>query len=279
MRFALFAVLLAAVAQTHAQRGVLVAPLPETMDNKQILEVARQVLTARGWTLVQEGTGTIEATKDRSGLRIFVGEKALRYGDQSTGPRMRQRNREEGPQLAAVPQQEIDGLRADLRAAFEGRLPLAGVAPPKVPGQMLLPVPAGADPQKVMEAARNAFVSRRWAVSRDANGALIARNRNLDIDSTLKVFLADGALRFVDGTVDHRGGRSQVPERWLNYIRSDLRLAFNRLAREERRPAPPAAVRDQDAAERLRKLKSLLDGGLISQAEYEAKRAEILKGL
>jgi hypothetical protein len=30
---------------------------------------------------------------------------------------------------------------------------------------------------------------------------------------------------------------------------------------------------------RLRTLQSLFDGGLITQAEYEAKRAEILKGL
>jgi putative oligomerization/nucleic acid binding protein len=270
MRFALLAVLLAAFAQAHAQKGVLVSPLPEGMDNTRVLEVARQVLTARGWVLVPEDALTIEAKKDRSGLRVFVGEKSLRYSDRSEGRRMRQRNRDEGPQFAAIPQEEIDALRADLVAAFEGRPPVALVAaastaPVRATGQVLLAVPAGADPQQVMEAARSAFARRKWAVSRDADGALIVRNRNLDIDATLRVFIGDGALRYIDGTVDRKGGKAQVPERWLNYIRADLR-----------RPAP---ARDQNAAERLRQLQSLLDGGLITQAEYDAKRAEILKGL
>src|SRR5947208_9233386 len=122
MRIALFAVLLAAFAQAHAQKGVLVSPLPEGMESKQVLEVARQVLTEHGWALVPGDARTLEAKKDRSGLRLFVSEKALRYNDQSVAPGMRQRNREEGPQVAAVPQEEIDALRADLVAAFEGRL-------------------------------------------------------------------------------------------------------------------------------------------------------------
>jgi len=267
MRIALLAVLLAAFAQAHAQKGVLVAPLPEGMDNKSILQVAKQVLTARGWMLVPEDENTIEAKKDRSGMRVFVGEKALRYSDESAGRRARQRNRNEGPQFAAVPQEEIDALRADLMAAFAGKPPVAGFAPPppRAPGQVLLALPAGADPQRVMEAAYSAFAGRKWAVGRGADGALVARNRNFDIDSTLKVFIGDGALRYIDGTVDRKGAKAQLPERWLNYIRADLR-----------RPAP---ARDQNAAERLRQLKSLLDGGLITPTEYEAKRADILKGL
>jgi hypothetical protein len=139
--------------------------------------------------------------------------------------------------------------------------------PPKAPGEVLVALPAGTDPHKAMEAAYRAFAGRKWAVSLDADGAaLVARNRNFDIDATLKVFVGDGALRYIDGTVDSKGRKAQVPERWLNYIRADLR-----------RPAPRA--RDQDAGERLQRLKSLLDRGLISPEEYEAKRAEILRGL
>ena len=147
---------------------------------------------------------------------------------------------------------------------------VAAAAPLKEPGQVLVAVPAGADAQKVMQAARNAFARRKWAVGSDADGALVARNRNFDIDSTLKVFLADGALRYIDGTVDSRGGKAQVPERWLNYVRADLRRSIAALAQR------PAAA---DPAERLRRLKSMLDAGLITQAEYDAKRAEIIKGL
>jgi len=44
-------------------------------------------------------------------------------------------------------------------------------------------------------------------------------------------------------------------------------------------PGNAAPAVPQDPAERLRKLKSLLDQGLISADEYEKKRQEILKGL
>jgi hypothetical protein len=39
--------------------------------------------------------------------------------------------------------------------------------------------------------------------------------------------------------------------------------------------APPAAA--ADAAARLRQLQSMLDEGLITQEEYETKRAEIIE--
>jgi hypothetical protein len=55
-----------------------------------------------------------------------------------------------------------------------------------------------------------------------------------------------------------------------------ITLAPRRSAGRSRARRPPA---QGDAEERLRTLKSLLDRGLITQAEYEAKRAEILKGL
>ena len=281
MRLALFALLIAAFSQAHSQPGVLVSPLPEGADSKRILELTREVLVARGWSLVPGDARTIDAKKDLSAMRVFVEGKELRFSDQSLGPKMRQRNREEGPHTAAVPQGEIDALRADLFAAFIDRPLTAGGAPAAVPGQVLIPIPAGADPQRVMEAAHNAFVGRRWVATRDVDGTLVARQRNLDVDATLRVFLANGALRFIDGTVVRNSGRkAQVPERWLTYIRTDLRYPIAQLApREERKPAPPATARDSDAVERLRRLKALLDQGLISPSEYEAKRAEILKGL
>src|SRR5262245_21810434 len=114
--------------------------------------------------------------------------------------------------------------------------------PPKAPGEVLVALPTGTDAQKAMQAAYDAFAGRKWAVSRDAEGAIVARNRNFDIDATLKVFVGDGALRYIDGTVDSKGRKAQVPERWLNYIRADLRRPIS------------APARDQDAAERLRRL-------------------------
>ena len=44
-------------------------------------------------------------------------------------------------------------------------------------------------------------------------------------------------------------------------------------------PVAPAAPASQDAEQRLTTLKRLYDKGLITKSEYEAKRAEIIKGL
>ena len=284
MRSALLALLCAFATQASAQNGVLVSPLPDDVGGAKAIEVARQVLAARGWTLATSDRSSIDARKDNSGIRVFASDRALRFSDQSVRPRgtKQREHRDEGPQLTAVPQDEIEALRADLAAAFEGRLPLAGVTPAKISSRVLLGgIPADADPQRVMQAARSAFVGRRWEVKDDVDGAFIADIHGATESATLKVFLAEGALRYADRSVDRNGARAQVPERWLNNIRYDLRPTISLLARrEETRPAvraDPAAP--SDPAERLRRLKSLLDGGLITQAEYEAKRAEILKGL
>ena len=43
-------------------------------------------------------------------------------------------------------------------------------------------------------------------------------------------------------------------------------------------PAPVVMARD-DPEEKLAKLKSMLDKGLITQAEYDFKKAEVLAGM
>ena len=282
MRLALLALLLAAFTQAHAQRGVLMSPLPEDLDTNRALDVTRQVLVARGWTLVPEDRSSIEAEKDRFGLRIFVEQRSLRFNDLSQrGRGARQRNREDRPNpYAAVTQDELDGLRADLAAALAGKPPVAGVSSPRAPGQLLIGVPAGADPKEVMDAARAAFVGRRWDVKENLDGAFVANIRGATDSANLKVFFADGALWFIDRSTDRRGAKTQVPERWLNNVRADLRqplgMLGSRASRAKLVPQEPAA---SDAAQRLSQLKTLLDRGLITQAEYDAKRAEILKGL
>ena len=281
LRGALLALLCLAFAQAGAQSGVLVSSLPEDYDAQRTYEVARKVLVAHGWTLAPSDRTTLDARKDNSGMRVFVSSRALRFSDQSVRARgQKQReHREEGPQLTAVPQAEVDALRADLVAAFEGRLPLADVAVAKVPGRVLIAVPAGADPQEVMKAARDAFAGRRWELKDEADGGFVADIRGAQESATLKVFLADNALRFTDRSTDRRGQKSQVPDRWLNNLRADLRPTMAMLApRAERKPVARATA-PGDAEERLGTLKSLFDRGLITQTEYDAKRAEILKGL
>jgi hypothetical protein len=284
MKVALFTLFLAASAQAGAQSGVLVSPLPEEVGSQRALEVARQVLVAGGWTLVPVDDASIDARKENSSLRLFVSNRALRFNDQSVRARgTKQRDhRESGPQLTAVPQAEIDALRADLTTAFAGNLP-AGAAKPAAPAPtqvLFAAIPTGVEPERVMNVTRSVFVGRRWEVSDGGAGALIARIRSGDTESTLRVSLADGVLRYSDRSTE-RGQSSQVPERWLKNVRGDLRLAMTALApaRDDRAREPRQRAKDDDPVERLRRLKGLLDGGLITQAEYDAKRAEILKGL
>jgi hypothetical protein len=287
LRVLLFVLLAAAGAPASAQRHELFSPLPSGMDRAQALQVARQVLGARGWQLAQTDRDSLEARKGLSGIRISAGYNSLQYNDLTDRRHMRQRNREEGPSLAAIPQPEIDGLRADLGAAFAGRFTAVPGAEPGTPSTVLFDrIDPSLSPTSVMEAARHAFIGRRWKLTSEGEEVFVAQIRTVETDATLRVFFADGALRYTD--VTNRYGekgyteKSRVPERWIVNLRSDIGRIFADLRRETRpaaREPAPRAAQAGDAAERLRKLKSMLDSGLITPAEYESKRAEILRTL
>ena len=84
--------------------------------------------------------------------------------------------------------------------------------------------------------------------------------------------IADAMVTFTDGTVHTRSLDGS------NAVRQARKQAvqFNALARAS---APPAADRADDPAARLRRLRELLDSGLLTQAEYDAKKAEIIKSI
>jgi len=135
------------------------------------------------------------------------------------------------------------------------------------------PLPSGTGGPQALDAARHAFVARRWQVTAESENSFVARIRHLDLDSTLQVSLADGALQYADHTINRKGEKTRVPDRWIAYLRGDIDRAL--AARE---PSFEAA-QGRDPAERLQRLKAMLDSGLISRGEYDTKRAEILKGL
>jgi hypothetical protein len=293
LRAALFVLLLAAFIPAEAQRGVLVSPLPDNLDKKQILDLAGQVLVRRGWTLVPQEAASIEAEKEHSGLRLFVSDRALRFSDLSQRPRgVRQREqREEGSPLTALPQKELDALRTDLAAAFAGQ-PRAADATSiadRPQSQVLMRVAPGSEAERVMDKVRVALSTRAWKLLPDEEGAVVAQNRSGELEARLKIFLAGDQLRFIDqstrsDSLSRRGEKiekAQVPERWIGCLRADLDKSLRELTpRKERRPlARDGAPKGDDPVERMKKLKSLLDAGMITQAEYEAKRAEILLGL
>ena len=283
LRSALFALLGLAFAEAAAQTAVLVAPLPQGFATAQILYVTRQVLLGRKWTVLSEDERSLIAENDGSSLRIIVDSDAVRYVDRSRPPRgggaAGRRNRREPREelLSAVPQAELDGLRADLAAAMAaGPSAIPGTAPiagkPAVPtGQVLVAKLPNVDPVRAGDAVRLALASRGWKLLPEEDGAVVAHQRNGDADAKVKIFLADGALRFIDQSTRRDGAsKAQVPERWIGYLRADIEKALASL---------PAAKAADPVEERLRRLKSLLDSGTITPQEYDQKRAEILKGL
>ena len=58
-----------------------------------------------------------------------------------------------------------------------------------------------------------------------------------------------------------------------------LNFAFGKERKRVEDQAQTSAMRDEDIIYRLNKLKALLDGGLISEDDYEEKKREILRGL
>jgi hypothetical protein len=220
LRLAALALLLGA-GGASAQRNFTLAPVPEGVGREQAPEVARQVLSARGWSPTQTDMDSLEAQKSLSGIRITFRNGTLRFSDLSERQRgeKQRHHRESGAQLAAIPQPELDGLRADVATAFAGNLPAGAAKPEAAPSQVLLAVSPNLDAARVMAATRRAFTGRRWEVKQEEGGSLVAHLRSGESDSTLQVFLADGALRYTDRTTGRSGERSKVPERWIGYLR------------------------------------------------------------
>jgi hypothetical protein len=83
---------------------------------------------------------------------------------------------------------------------------------------------------------------------------------------------AHAAVVFADGTVHTAplDGNNAVREAQLQVVK------FNALAGASAAPAPETT---SDPAARLRQLRELLDEGLLSQNEYDAKRTEVINSL
>ena len=157
--------------------------------------------------------------------------------------------------------------------------------PDRPPGQLLYGnLSPRLDAGVILETARNAFIVRNWQIMADTSEGFDAQFSSRDIEAKLHVFVIGSELRYLDDSTIHNGAqRAMAPGKWMATLRRDLRSAFASVnVRAESQPAagvarPQAAARDP--VQRLRELKSLLDSGLITQAEYEAKRAQILKDL
>lgn len=84
--------------------------------------------------------------------------------------------------------------------------------------------------------------------------------------------VAHAAVIFADGSVHSTplDGNKAVRDAQLDAVQ------FNALAGAT---SPPTPGNDSDPAARLRRLKELLEAGLVSQEEYDAKRADIIESI
>jgi len=170
-------------------------------------------------------------------------------------------------------------------AAFALLLCLADCAAAQTPAP---PLPAqgkvlvgffqpGTSRAEVMQAVRDAFARRGWAIQTSSDDAIKARLTRHGADAGLTIFYADGTLRYAE--------EGDVRENWLDNLRSDIpRFLMNKRAaaeRAERAEAAKARAGNSPSvnAERLRSLKQLYDSGIITREEYDRKRGEILKDL
>ena len=261
--------LLFIASAAQAQRGALVAPLPEGLAPGQILEITSRVLLSQGWRVSVPDDKSVLADKSQARMRIFVENGALTYYDVS-----RRAGKRASP-FVAVPQSAIDELQGALTAALSAPGGAAIAAPLPPPAKLLVGNIPAVDPQRLMDTVRAAFGARGWQMLPDEDSAIVAHLRNGDGDARLKVFFADGALRYVDQST-RRGVADKAPERWVANLRSDIGRALMALPTQ---PQASTQAKSDEPGERLRKLKAMLDAGLISPSEYENKRTEILKGL
>jgi hypothetical protein len=140
------------------------------------------------------------------------------------------------------------------------------------------------DKAYVMGVVRQALTDRQWTIAGESEASVIGKLSHNHYDATITIYLAVGALRYREQVVmtiisDHGIAKTsaEIPERWVRFLRSDISRALARVPQVSR--GTPPGVPTQSAIQRLSELKGLLDAGLITQTEYEVKKAEILRGL
>lgn len=273
--------LLACVAcGVAAQDKVLVDRLPASLSPESALQLARAALLGRSWKVLASDAASITAQNGDSQVRFYVAGGALRYADERepAAPRL------------------ISALRSDLAAALGQDVT---AAPPSRPaplaalgGRQLMTKPADIDAETMLRAVRIGLEKRKFTIlSSGEPGVVAAQFANRRLSSTWKLYLDGDRLMLSDTTMrlSRRGDETEpaeTPAGWLNNVRADIE---NSIAQAKAAPAdgvpqrrvasepPPRAA--ASAAERLRALKELFEGGAITRDEYDKKRAEILREL
>lgn len=154
-------------------------------------------------------------------------------------------------------------------------------------GVLVENIPPGVDKATVLTIVRNALNYREWTVADVPPSAVSGKISRGRVDAQIRISLVDNSLRYQESAIttelSTRVRKVATPSRWIEYLRSDISEELQ--ARAKARPeAAKAASKDAPQArgstlQRMQELKQLQEAGLISNDEYERKRAEILDGL
>jgi Short C-terminal domain len=141
-------------------------------------------------------------------------------------------------------------------------------------------VPSDLTSDNVLSIVRQAFIGRQWTVAAGDAQSVTATLKHDSYHATMTVTLIGDALLYKESVtrrivVSGPGGGTvrrvaKTPQRWLAFLRSDIARSISLAPRRTSGPA-------DNSADRIRALKRLLDDELITPAEYDRKKAEILQ--
>jgi hypothetical protein len=146
---------------------------------------------------------------------------------------------------------------------------------------LLKRIPLAVDKPTAIEIVRQVFVERGWQVTAKDAGSVSATYVSQAIEAKVRIFLADRSLRYEETALDRdaarRGSASptiRTPARWINGLIEDVGQSLQSQALDL-----AWSSQQRTPYDRMAELKKMFDAGLISSAEYEQKRADILKNL
>jgi hypothetical protein len=156
-----------------------------------------------------------------------------------------------------------------------------GVAQAAEDKVLISELPAGVAKAEVLAVVKQSFVGRRWTVIASTDDSVTGKLVHHNFDAELRIAIVDGSLRYTEKTTeemtDHSRGRRAIevtmPARWIANLRLDISRRLVAL------PRTTTLTKAEEAAQRIRALKDLFDKGLITQAEFDQKRADAMKDL
>lgn len=152
--------------------------------------------------------------------------------------------------------------------------------------QVLVPeLPSTVDELQVMTIVQRALQGRSWIVTEIEPLSISATLSHQIYDAKLRIFKSGDALLYEQSAIATMTGglntglktKSDVPSRWIEFLKSDIETQLTAVS--VRQMESEVTCSKMTAATRLRDLKSLLDEKLLTDVEYEIKRAEVIKDL